>query len=173
MEYAGHRNIYTPPYGAIILLCPLSAKRKNKNSFRIPQMNFKLHINMNLSPDFSCFEVTEISANWLNALSLLIKSKHLCICDVWDWWCGSGQNSCRDGVRVLLWLERDSAAALIDRCRRLALEFAQPDSDSEPWLIPCQRQGSHLWVGKENVMMLPRETEQKNNTPLRWVSRTL
>lgn len=40
-------------------------------------MNFKLHINMNLSPDFSCSEVTEILANWLNVLILLIKSDHL------------------------------------------------------------------------------------------------
>lgn len=72
MEYAGHHNIYTA-YGAIILLCPLSSKRKKQK-----QMNFKLHINMNLSPDPSCFEVTEISVtNWLNALILLIKSKHL------------------------------------------------------------------------------------------------
>lgn len=47
MEYAGHHNIYTA-YGAIILLCPLSSKRKKQK-----QMNFKLHINMNLSPDFS------------------------------------------------------------------------------------------------------------------------
>ncbi len=73
----------------------------------------------------------------------------------------------------MLWLDRDSAAAVIDRWRRPASEFAQPDSDSEAWLIPCQRQGSHLWGGKENVMMLPRETEQKNNTSLRWVSLTL
>lgn len=94
-------------------------------------MNFKLHINMNLSPDFSCSEVTEISANWLNVLILLIKSEHLRRVGLVRWkrpkqlqrWCAR---------TVVAGLGRDIAAALIDRCRRPASEFAQLDSDSEP-----------------------------------------